>query len=136
MYNDIVKMFYETKDLYSFGSNDNKGKVIREYYPNLKMIQRSYQNDNTPFNTYSFSLTAKVEQSENVTIIGKASIDIYDDANVDKKKKQKKRQKKCRRKQSNHVAITYVKYIDHCRRHQKSLLNVYCRGCEGKKYQI
>ncbi|SCL91728.1 fam-a protein [Plasmodium chabaudi adami] len=131
MYNDIVKMLYETKDLYSFGSNDNKGKVIREYYPNLKMIQRSYQNDSTPFNTYSFSLTTKVEQSENATIIGKASIDIYDDIVLnDNFINQFGFVIEIK---SYHVAITYLKYIDHYRSHQKSLLNVYCRGCEGKK---
>ncbi|VTZ66751.1 fam-a protein [Plasmodium chabaudi chabaudi] len=155
-YADIINMLCESKDLYSFGSSDSKGKVIREYYPNLKMIQRSYQNDNTPFNTYSFSLSATVEASEDITMIAKTTIDIYDDISGDKKKGKKKDKKGKSlsknsiywdniarkivlnkkfinefgfivKRRSDHVGVTYVEY-DY--RYRPCPKNPYERRCE------
>lgn len=87
-------MLYEAKDLYSFGSSDSKGKVIREYYQNLIMLQRSNQNRNTTPNKYNFSLSAIVEKSEDITIIVNTSINVNDDVSVNKKTKDYRR--KCR----------------------------------------
>ncbi|SCL84468.1 fam-a protein, partial [Plasmodium chabaudi adami] len=92
-YNDIINMLYEAKDLYSFCSIDSQANIVHEYYPNLIMLQRSYKNCHTSSNIYNFSLSATVKQSEDITIIAKTSIDIYDDVNVDKKKDKKKGKK-------------------------------------------
>ncbi|VTZ68208.1 fam-a protein [Plasmodium chabaudi chabaudi] len=92
-YNDIINMLYEAKDLYSFCSIDSQENVVHEYYPNLIMLQRSYKNLHTSSNIYNFTLSATVKESEDITIIAKTSIDIYDDVNFDKKKDTKNRKK-------------------------------------------
>ncbi|CAD2107783.1 fam-a protein [Plasmodium vinckei] len=92
-YDGIINMLYESKDLYSFGASDSIGKVVRKYYPNLIMLQRSNKKFNTSPDKYNFSLSAKVETSEDITIIAKTTIDIYDDISVDKKKGKKKGKK-------------------------------------------
>ncbi|ETB57254.1 hypothetical protein YYC_05051 [Plasmodium yoelii 17X] len=165
-YNKIVKMLYEAKDLYSLGSNDSKGKVIREYYPNLIMLQRSNQTRNTPPNKYNFSLSAIAEISENITIIANTSINVNDDINVNNKKKKKKttvkgaelsqnhidfdnvaRQIVLRnmftdffgfiiKRESDHVSITYVEYNVRYKPCPKDLNISECKRCKGKSMLI
>ncbi|CDU17128.1 hypothetical protein, variant [Plasmodium yoelii 17X] len=84
-YDQIVKMLYEAKDSYGFGSNDNKAKIVREYYPNLTLIQKY---SDTPFHKYSFGLFTIVEES-NTTIFANTSININDETSANKKKGEK-----------------------------------------------
>ncbi|VUC58778.1 fam-a protein [Plasmodium berghei ANKA] len=87
--NQIVKMLYEPKDLYGFGSNDSKvlfiPRIVLKHNSNLVLIQKYSV---TPFHKYNFGLFTIAEES-NTTFFANTSININDETSANKKKGKK-----------------------------------------------
>ncbi|CAD2084042.1 fam-a protein, fragment [Plasmodium vinckei lentum] len=89
-YNEILNELNKAKDIYWLGYN---GKFVREYYPNLIMLQKYDQSHNAAYNQNCFYLSATVKVSEYVTTIANTLIDLNYNHYFDKKNKKKLPQK-------------------------------------------
>ncbi|SBW38280.1 fam-a protein [Plasmodium berghei] len=84
-YEEIIDtLFNFNNDIYS-GGIVVEGKVVREYNPNLVMIQKRYIDvPNKPFEGYFYSIATKHQVSEDTTVIALTSANINDYNHIDK----------------------------------------------------
>ncbi|ETB57402.1 hypothetical protein YYC_04302 [Plasmodium yoelii 17X] len=85
MYNDIINRLWDPDHANFF--NTGSVKIVRVYNPNLVMIQQRYENDSRTRQKYFYALAAKVEISEDKTIIVMTSANINDHHPSNKKYK-------------------------------------------------
>ncbi|EUD72216.1 hypothetical protein YYG_02917 [Plasmodium vinckei petteri] len=77
MYNGIVNMFWNPERVKIFIDNSSIRKIVRVYNPNLVMILQRYK-DSKGHQKYFYALAAKVDLSEDKTIIVMTSVNVND----------------------------------------------------------
>ncbi|CAD2102633.1 fam-a protein [Plasmodium vinckei brucechwatti] len=86
MYDEIVNILWDPNGAKKYNSDFVIGYIIREYNPNLLMIQQFYKCYTSVRLAYSYTLAVKYKVSEDTTMIVKASANINDHNRRDKKK--------------------------------------------------
>ncbi|CAD2087400.1 fam-a protein [Plasmodium vinckei lentum] len=76
-YEDVINRLFTLNDEKHYGYLLVKGKIVREYNPNLVMIQHRYINLQG-FKGYFYAIAGKHEVSEDTTVIALASANIND----------------------------------------------------------
>ncbi|CAD2112347.1 hypothetical protein YYG_04891 [Plasmodium vinckei petteri] len=76
-YEDIINRLFTLDKKKFYGYLLVKGKIVREYNPNLVMIQHRYTNQHE-FKGYFYAIAGKHKVSEDTTVIALASANIND----------------------------------------------------------
>ncbi|CAD2097963.1 fam-a protein [Plasmodium vinckei petteri] len=77
-YNEIINRLWDPALANDFNNGDVKRKIVRVYNPNLVMIQQRYKSWYESCEKYFYALAARVDISEEKTIIVMASANIND----------------------------------------------------------
>ncbi|CAD2109194.1 fam-a protein [Plasmodium vinckei] len=88
-YNEIINLLWNLALANDFNNSSVKGKIVRVYNPNLVMIQQRYKSWVGDREKYFYALAAKIDISEEKTIIVMGSANINDHYPSDKEYKNK-----------------------------------------------
>ncbi|CDU18715.1 hypothetical protein YYC_05331 [Plasmodium yoelii 17X] len=84
-YDSIINILFNYDCTHKIGTSTVKEKVVREYTPNLVMVQQRYKNRDLSFQGYYYALSKKDQISNDTTVIALASANINDHNKADKK---------------------------------------------------
>ncbi|CAD2108003.1 fam-a protein [Plasmodium vinckei] len=84
-YDSIINILFNYDCTQKIGISIVKEKVVREYTPNLVMVQQRYTNNDLSFQGYYYALSKKDHISRDTTVIALVSANINDHNVADKK---------------------------------------------------
>ncbi|CAD2100658.1 fam-a protein [Plasmodium vinckei petteri] len=77
-YNETINLLWDPAHANEFNNAFVKRKIVRVYNPNLVMIQQRYRRTDLDNEKYFYALAAKIDISEEKTIIVMVSVNIND----------------------------------------------------------
>ncbi|CXI58986.1 fam-a protein [Plasmodium berghei] len=84
-YDSIINILFNYECNQKIGISTVKEKIVREYTPNLVMVQQRYKNSDLSFQGYYYALSKKYKISNDTTVIALASANINDHNIADQK---------------------------------------------------